>query len=95
MLQSLVVFSVKTATSLDSSSEIDVDDIAFSPLSIIVCFVSVVLFVAALIGVGLQKLPGPMPLASGCILAFSAACHEIFTKDPDAAYKPVMWDRSP
>lgn len=95
MSQTLVVFSVKTTTSLDSSSEIDIDDIASSPLAIIVCFVSVVLFVAALIGVGIHKLPGPMPLASGCSLAFSAACHEIFTKDPDAAYKPVMLDQSP
>jgi hypothetical protein len=88
MSQCLVVFMVKDTT---SDGNTFLEDIAFSPFAIIICFVSVILFAATLIGFGLQKLPGPMPLASGCSLALSAACHQSIARDSDAAYKPVRW----
>jgi hypothetical protein len=58
---------------------------------LIVCFVSVVVCAITLIRLCLQKLLGPMLLASGCSLVLSAACHQAIVREADTAFKPVRW----
>lgn len=73
----------------------DLFDLAFSPLAIIASTVMSGVLLLSVLVVWLWKLTPPMPLASSCSLALSAAAHPQqppnFLTDPDAAYKEVQW----
>jgi hypothetical protein len=66
------------------------DDLAFSPLAVVVSFVMMVVFAAFILGLCSRKLKGPMPLASGSSLALSAAVHPLRTQ-PEATSCKLKW----
>jgi len=70
----------------------DTADLAFAPLAIIASTCMAGILVIATLIFSLRKLQPPMPLASNCSLALSAAAHPSETMgDLDWAYKPVQW----
>ncbi|KIW29718.1 uncharacterized protein PV07_05508 [Cladophialophora immunda] len=90
--QSIIPIKV-TAPSTDSQAlDFGTADLVFSPLATIASAVMGGVLVIATLLLGLQTLKPPMPLASSCSLALSAAVHpyeEIV--DQTAIYVPVKW----
>ena len=67
----------------------DTLDLAFSPLAIIASLCMAGILLIAVLAFGLRRLTPPMPLASSCSLALSAAAHPMaHPVDLDTAYKP-------
>ncbi|KAJ9615482.1 hypothetical protein H2200_001557 [Cladophialophora chaetospira] len=93
--QSIVPLQVSALTTDGSLPFDDVLDLAFSPLAIIASTIMAALLLISVLLYGLRNLTPPMPLASSCSLALSAATHpqQSLTSplDPDAAYSEVHW----
>ncbi|OAP58265.1 hypothetical protein AYL99_07355 [Fonsecaea erecta] len=90
------IVPVKVTSYPTDSDPYDLDlgtaDLAFSPLAIIASTIMAGILVLSTLLLGLKKLKGPMPLASSCSLALSAAVHpHEDTIDQTAIYGPVRW----
>lgn len=93
--QSIVPLQVSMLATDGGEPLDDVLDLAFSPLAIIASTVMAAVLLISVLVYGLRKLTPPMPLASSCSLALSAATHPRQSAtcpvDPDVAYREVCW----
>ncbi|OHE92057.1 hypothetical protein CORC01_12638 [Colletotrichum orchidophilum] len=90
--QSLFLARIR-AISTDGSDD-DVNSFStcgYSPIAVFVTLLAGLLLVVIIIGMGLRRYDGTMPMVSTNSLAISAACH-VLEKDRDGGYLlPVQW----
>lgn len=95
MSQSIISLQVTALTTDGSDPFGDILDLAFSSLAIIASTITAGVLLLSVLIYGLRKLTHPVPLASSCSLALSAAAHSQKSSIPpidfDAAYREVQW----
>ncbi|CAG8279342.1 unnamed protein product [Penicillium salamii] len=77
------------------NDEYKVDSLGYSPLPVFVAILVASLMICILAGLGLKRFKSDLPVAGGCSVAISAACHPPKGENLDTvALGPVKWGQT-